>query len=164
MAIAPLFNWTMIPDTADWIYGRLADYFVPPPITCTLPAKFETENKKKYPEFGTDGWQNASRLRLTRNPPRIATLERLVRDVSIDTNLTRELKEQQALWRLDEEHTTLPYGASVPAGVVPAFLAQAKVLEEIWVPTPGMQGWIDRLRERLGLNDTSVATRRPVIA
>ncbi|KZV95063.1 hypothetical protein EXIGLDRAFT_821722 [Exidia glandulosa HHB12029] len=161
-ALSAEMGWTVVPVTTDWIYGDLDNFFVPPSYRCTLPPDL-LDDLSTYKEFGTEGWEQADRLRLTRNFHQLLHLDGLIRNRSIDPEGIRRLDMKQRLWSLDEEHLTLPYGESVPRGVDKAFLEQVDALKRLWVPNFGMQAQIDRLAARVGLNEAR-STRRPVVA
>ncbi|KZV89510.1 hypothetical protein EXIGLDRAFT_771701 [Exidia glandulosa HHB12029] len=161
-ALSAEMGWTVVPVTTDWIYGDLDNFFVPPLYGCTLPADL-LDDVSTYKEFGTEGWERADRLRLTRNFHQLLHLDGLIRNRSIDADGMRRLDMKQRLWSLDDEHLTLPYGESVPHGVDKAFLEQADALKRLWVPNARMQAQIDRLATRVGL-DEARSTRRPVVA
>lgn len=129
-ALSAEMGWTVVPVTTDWIYGDLDNFFIPPSYSCTLPPDLST-----YKEFGTEGWEQADRLNLTRNFHQLLHLDALIRNRSIDADGMRRLDMKQRLWSLDEQHLTLPYGESVPHGVDKAFLEQAEVLKRLWVPS-----------------------------
>ncbi|KZV96394.1 hypothetical protein EXIGLDRAFT_747650 [Exidia glandulosa HHB12029] len=160
-------NWTVVPDTRDWIYGDLGEIFVPPTYECTIPSDVSDLNWAKpgpeWREFGTAGWKEATRLYLTRHYQHLLELEGLLRVHGVERGAMDEFARKTKLWRLDAEHLTLPYGESVPRGEEKAFRAQAAVLEKEWIPTERMQAQIDRLRGRVGLDDTASRARRPVV-
>ncbi|KZV96404.1 hypothetical protein EXIGLDRAFT_765365 [Exidia glandulosa HHB12029] len=161
-------GWTVVPDTRDWIYGDLGEVFIPPTYECTVPSDVSDLNWAKpepeWREFGAAGWKEANRLYLTRDYRHLLELERLLRLHGVDRNAMDDFVRKTKLWRVDAEHLTLPYGESVPRGVEKAFRAQAAVLEKEWIPTQRMQAQIDRLRERVGLEDIASRDRRPVVA
>lgn len=155
-------NWTVVPDSTTWIYGELSEFFAPPSYDCTLPTGL-LDNATDYQEFGTPGWEDSARLRLTRNYEPLLKLDALVREKGIDTAQTAELLLKQHVWRMDADHLTLPYGESVPRGAEDAFRAQAEALRRLWVPNARMQAQIQRLVVRLGLDEMDVHKRGPVV-
>ncbi|KZV78792.1 hypothetical protein EXIGLDRAFT_783262 [Exidia glandulosa HHB12029] len=161
-ALSAEMGWTVVPVTTDWIYGDLDNFFVTPTYGCTLPPDL-LNDISTYKEFGTEGWERADRLQLTRNFHPLLHLDGLIRDRSIDPKAMHRLDMKQRLWSLDKEHLTLPYGESVPHGVDKAFLEQADALKRLWVPNARMQAQIDRLATRIGLHQAR-STRRPVVA
>lgn len=162
-ALSADLGWTVVPDSRDWIYGNLDDIFVPPTYDCVLPPDVLNTTGPPWQEFGTPGWPKADRLFLTREYRHLLTLERVVRENQVDRDAVDEFVRKVKLWSMDDEHLTLPYGESVPRGEEKGFLAQAAVLEQEWVPNDGMRAQIDRLRAKLGLNDTATRNRRPVV-
>ncbi|EJD54396.1 hypothetical protein AURDEDRAFT_148185 [Auricularia subglabra TFB-10046 SS5] len=162
-ALSADLDWTVVPDTRDWIYGNLDEIFVPPTYDCILPLDVLNTSGPPWQEFGTPRWQNADRIYLTREYRHLLTLERVVRENQVDRDTVDEFVQKVKLWSMDEEHLTLPYGESVPRGEEKGFLAQAAILEKEWVPNDAMQAQIDRLRSKVGLNDTATRRRRPVV-
>lgn len=161
-ALSSIMGWTVVPDTKNWIYGDLSNFFTPINVECPLPA--DVFDSSSYHEFGLQGWENATRLRLTRGFNQLLQLEALIRHKQIDTSKTSKFVQKAKLWALDPNHMTLPYGESVPRGEEPAFLAQAETLNRQWIPNGRMQAHISRLAARLGLDELDKAKRRPVIA
>ncbi|EJD38417.1 hypothetical protein AURDEDRAFT_139559 [Auricularia subglabra TFB-10046 SS5] len=162
-AMSAEMGWTVVSDTSVWIYGRLDDLFVPPTYDCILPADVYSVNQRTWHEFGVKGWQNSSRLYLTRGHRQTLAMDAIVRGRSIDSAAMDEFIRKTKLWALDEAHLTLPYGESILRGTEKAFMEQVRVLQKEWVPNERMQAQIDRLRVRAELNDTESRIRRPVV-
>ncbi|EJD45610.1 hypothetical protein AURDEDRAFT_165467 [Auricularia subglabra TFB-10046 SS5] len=161
-ALSSIMGWTVVPDAKNWIYGDLTNFFVPINFDCPLPT--DVLDSASYHEFGVKGWENATRLRLTRGFNELLKLDALVREKQIDTSQAGAFVQKAKLWALDANHLTLPYGESVPRGEEPAFLAQAETLDRQWIPNARMQAQIARLVARLGLDEMDKTKRRPVLA
>ncbi|EJD37837.1 hypothetical protein AURDEDRAFT_173112 [Auricularia subglabra TFB-10046 SS5] len=162
-ALSAEMNWTVVADTSVWIYGNLNDIFIPPAFDCDLPPDTFSYSPGKWHEFGRKGWENATRLFLSRGRQSQFGLDALARQKSINSSAMDEFLLKTKMWAMDTEHVTLPYGESIVRGTEKSFLEQVSVLEKEWVPNEKMQAQVDRLRERIGLTDIDSRERRPVV-
>lgn len=166
-ALAQHLGYTVIANTRKWIYGDLSEFWVPvpPPSGCVLPTNALDTTHSNWFGYGDD-WRTHDRVVMWRDGAQLRVLDELVRNYSIDVSKTAELREREQLYRLMSDRLVLPYGESVPEGVLPAFREQATTLNRLWVPNARMQAQIDRLAKRIGVSDREHRRRdmRPVIA
>ncbi|EJD50137.1 hypothetical protein AURDEDRAFT_112281 [Auricularia subglabra TFB-10046 SS5] len=166
-ALGPRIGYIVIANTRKWIYGDLSEFWVPvpPPSGCVLPPNALDTSHSKWFGYGAD-WGTHDRIVMWRDQPQLRMLDELVRNYSIDTRKTAELREREKLYKLMTDRLVLPYGESVPEGVLPAFREQASTLNRVWVPNARMQAQIDRLAERIGVlgRERRRGHMRPVIA
>ncbi|KAH7106252.1 hypothetical protein BKA62DRAFT_668274 [Auriculariales sp. MPI-PUGE-AT-0066] len=178
-AISAALKAPVLANSTKWIYGDLHHFFRPRELSdfpCVLPqdvAYLATGEPRPegvlnlfHQPFNTKNWGTAARVDIHRDMGQLGTMDRLVREASINTTLTAALKEKEHWYSIDTTRMTLPYGESVQPELYESFLQQVQALDQMWRPTPIMQAQIDRLARRIELPPDSYQKstgRRPVV-
>lgn len=97
-AIQDAHGYTVIPDTRNWIYGDLAEFWLTPRYDCILPP--DALNTTASTPFGSNDWTNSSRAVIWRDSRQLKLLDDMVRHATIDTSKTHELQERERLYQL----------------------------------------------------------------
>ncbi|EJD50136.1 hypothetical protein AURDEDRAFT_112280 [Auricularia subglabra TFB-10046 SS5] len=166
-ALSEHLNFTVVPDTRNWIYGNLSSFWetpVPTPSGCTLPDDALDERKTTAWFAYTTNWTVHERVVMWRDMRQLKVLDELVRNYTIDVTKTALLREREKAYRLMSDRLVLPYGETIPTGVEQAFRDQVHLTDAVWRPNREMGEQIARLAARLGLGETDVTKRRPVVA
>lgn len=154
-ALSSYLDYAVVPDSRNWIYGDLREFFLPPHLGCALPT--DTLDRWALP-VGVPGWRLFPRVSLSRRLRRHALLDRIVRAASVDLRSMRALRAREAARRACGYRTARTCRMSCARRSA----TRSTRPERIWRPNAHVHADVDSVRDQLGLQNATRA--RPIIA
>ncbi|BGP20477.1 hypothetical protein JCM10213v2_008638 [Rhodosporidiobolus nylandii] len=152
-AAAKRLGYTLLEDDRNWNYGRLTNYFLPRPLTCVPPSDW-SDPRKAYPFHQGSHWRNRPRLRYSRVI--LSNLDDWTREVYLASAAARAglraLRESDEGHRERGDRWILEEGGTLPGVFGEVFEEQAEVVRGAWRLTGEMEGQVEEVRRRVGLD------------
>lgn len=151
-AVASFLNYTVLFDDSEWNYGKLSDYFDPPPLDCRPPQNWKEMPRTRFANIGLNEsdhvWTDRDNTEYSGN------LLQRVDSRAVDTH---------AVWNLfnhREERAVLPAVQNLHHSVKPIFDAKSDAYQRLWRPNKMILDEVKKLK--VELNDQLLALQTKV--